>query len=190
MVILIGGVSCTGKTAMAQKLLEIYKFPYMSIDHLKMGLYRGTADCKFTPEDSTEFIGEHLWPIIKAIIMTNIENNQNLIIEGCYLLPNLITDFDDEYINHILALYIGFSEKYIKNNYISGIIKHCGQIEARGSDAVSPMEQLVMEHAEQKALCLAYNANYFEIDEDYLITMERIFDWIDIEINKRNELHV
>jgi adenylate kinase family enzyme len=42
MVILVGGVSCTGKTVMAQKLLEKYKIPYLSIDHIKMGLIRGS----------------------------------------------------------------------------------------------------------------------------------------------------
>ena len=36
MIILITGASHTGKTALAQKLLEKYKYPYLSIDHLKM----------------------------------------------------------------------------------------------------------------------------------------------------------
>ena len=40
MIILIAGASHTGKTALAQKLLEQYKYPYLSIDHLKMGLIR------------------------------------------------------------------------------------------------------------------------------------------------------
>ena len=39
MIILIGGASHTGKTNLAQKLLKI-SFPYLSIDHLKMGLIR------------------------------------------------------------------------------------------------------------------------------------------------------
>lgn len=38
MIILIAGASHTGKTVLAQKLLEKYKYPYLSIDHLKMGL--------------------------------------------------------------------------------------------------------------------------------------------------------
>ncbi|MFB6474947.1 hypothetical protein ABER99_06270 [Paenibacillus glucanolyticus] len=73
---------------MAQRLLEKYHVPYLSIDHFKMGLYRADQNCGFTPLDSTEYIGEKLWPILKGIIMTNIENNQNLIIEGCYVLPH------------------------------------------------------------------------------------------------------
>ena len=40
MVVLIAGSSHTGKTLLAQKLLEKYKYPYLSIDHLKMGLIR------------------------------------------------------------------------------------------------------------------------------------------------------
>ena len=45
MVILIGGASHTGKTLLAQRLLEKYHAPYLSIDHLKMGLIRsGNTD--------------------------------------------------------------------------------------------------------------------------------------------------
>ena len=40
MVILIAGGSHTGKTLLAQRLLERYHYPYLSIDHLKMGLIR------------------------------------------------------------------------------------------------------------------------------------------------------
>ena len=35
MIILITGASHTGKTLLAQKMLEKYKYPYLSIDHLK-----------------------------------------------------------------------------------------------------------------------------------------------------------
>jgi len=67
MVILIGGAGYTGKTFMAQQLLEKYKYPTFSIDNLKMGLYRANMDCGFTPTDSSELIGEKLWPILKGI---------------------------------------------------------------------------------------------------------------------------
>ena len=40
MIILVTGASHTGKTLLAQRLLEKYKYPYLSIDHLKMGLIR------------------------------------------------------------------------------------------------------------------------------------------------------
>ena len=50
MIILITGASHTGKTLFAQRLLEKYQYPYLSIDHLKMGLIRSGNTC-LTPED-------------------------------------------------------------------------------------------------------------------------------------------
>ena len=97
MVILIAGASCTGKTFIAQKLLGKYKIPYFSIDLLKMVIYRSNKNCGFSPESSYEIITKKLWPVIKEIIKTNIENKQNLIIEGCYF-PESIDDIEKEYL--------------------------------------------------------------------------------------------
>lgn len=126
MVILISGVSCTGKTVMAQKLLEKYKIPYLSIDHVKMGLIRGNKYCDFCATDSDYELTYKLWPIVKGIIMTNIENEQNIIIEGCYIPPEDVGNFEPEYLEQIIALYIGFSK-----HYISGIIEHRSEIELK-----------------------------------------------------------
>ena len=49
MVILITGASHTGKTLLAQRMLEKYKYPAFSIDHLKMGLIRLCAKSSRRP---------------------------------------------------------------------------------------------------------------------------------------------
>ena len=82
MIILITGASHTGKTVLAQKLLETYKYPYLSIDHLKMGLIR-SGNTKLTPMSADEDLTAYLWPIVREMVKTAIENNQNLIVEGC-----------------------------------------------------------------------------------------------------------
>ena len=99
MVILITGASHTGKTQLAQTLLEKYKYPYLSIDHLKMGLIR-SENTTLTVEDDEE-LTEYLWKIIKEIIKTNIENRQNIIIEGCYIPFDWKKDFEEEYLKEI-----------------------------------------------------------------------------------------
>ena len=93
MVILIAGSSHTGKTLLAQKLLEKYKYPYLSIDHLKMGLIR-SKNTNLTVEDDQE-LTKYLWNILKEVIKTNIENKQNIIIEGCYIPFNWKKDFNE-----------------------------------------------------------------------------------------------
>ena len=61
MILLITGASHTGKTALAQHLLETYHYPYLSLDHLKMGLIRSQYTT-LTPSDDEE-LTEYLWPI-------------------------------------------------------------------------------------------------------------------------------
>ena len=77
MIILITGASHVGKTYFAQKLLEKYKYPYLSIDHLKMGLIR-SGNTTLTPLSDDNELTNYLWPIVREIIKTAIENKQNL----------------------------------------------------------------------------------------------------------------
>ncbi len=73
MILLITGASHTGKTVLAQRILEKYHFSYLSIDLLKMGLIRsGYTDLR--PEDD-EMLQSYLWPIIREMIKTAIENH-------------------------------------------------------------------------------------------------------------------
>ena len=79
MIVLITGASHTGKTALAQRLLEKYQYPYLSIDHLKMGLIR-SGNTALMPVDEDAALTAYLWPIVREMIKTAIENNQNLLI--------------------------------------------------------------------------------------------------------------
>ena len=63
MIILIAGTSHTGKTLLAQRLLEKYHYPYLSIDHLKMGLIR-SGNTDLPPMDDVKLTG-YLWPIVR-----------------------------------------------------------------------------------------------------------------------------
>ena len=182
MVILIGGNGYTGKTLLSQKLLERYKIPYMSIDHIKMGLYRGLKDEIYNPEQDSFILGETLWPIVKGIIMTNIENRQNIIIEGCYFLPHFAYDFEENCSKEILSVFLGFSDNYIKNSYESKIIKNQNIIEFREEESESMDEQIQL-HRIFRRKCIKHEVNYFEIDKDYEVEIEKVIKFIDKHSN-------
>lgn len=99
MILLISGASHAGKTYLAQKLLEKLKYPYLSIDHLKMGLIRSHQTTLSVEDDDQLTL--YLWPIVQEIIKTAIENDQNLIIEGCYIPFDWEKDFEPAYKNKI-----------------------------------------------------------------------------------------
>ena len=128
MIIIITGASHTGKTLLAQRMLEKYKYPYLSIDHLKMGLIR-SGNTDLTPEDDNE-LTEYLWPIVREIMKTAIENRQNLIIEGCYIPFEWRRDFNDKYLQNIRFICLAMSERYIENHF-GEIIGHESEIASR-----------------------------------------------------------
>ena len=119
MIILITGASHTGKTLLAQRLLEKFKYPYLSIDHLKMGLIR-SGNTGLTPKDDDE-LTEYLWPIVREIIKTAIENDQDLIIEGCYVPADWRQDFDENYLKNIRFICLAMTEEYIEDHFDEGV---------------------------------------------------------------------
>ena len=129
MIILITGASHTGKTLLAQRMLEQYQFPYLSIDHLKMGLIR-SGDTELTPLSDDEALTAYLWPIVREMIKTAIENDQNLIVEGCYIPFDWRQDFDDRYLPSLRFICLAMTDEYIKSHF-DAIKTHESDIESR-----------------------------------------------------------
>ena len=167
MIILITGASHTGKTHLAQKLLEKYKYPYLSIDHLKMGLIR-SGKTELTPLSDDADLTSYLWPIVREMIKTAIENKQNLIIEGCYIPSNWAKDFTAEYLKKIKYYCLIMSENYIKNHF-DDIKIYANIIENRLDDTDFTMESAINDNAQVLALAKKHNVNYILIDDKYEI---------------------
>lgn len=169
MIVLITGASHTGKTALAQRLMEKYKIPYFSIDHLKMGLIRSVRTV-LTPEDD-DALTNYLWPIVREMIKTVVENGQSLIIEGCYIPFDWQKDFESKYLEHIRYYCLAMSRDYIINHYSD--IKGCSNvIEKRLDDDSCTMETLLRDNVRFLELAQEHNVNYVLIDDKYEINIE------------------
>ena len=170
MIIIITGASHTGKTALAQQLLEKYKYPYLSIDHLKMGLIR-SGNTKLTPISDDSDLTSYLWPIVREMIKTAVENKQHLIVEGCYIPFDWQKDFDSEYLENIKYFCLVMSEEYIRNHF-ADIKKYANAIENRLDDECCTMESVLADNAEMLDLAQKYNVNYILIDDKYEINID------------------
>ena len=165
MIILIAGASHTGKTALAQRLLEKYKFPYLSIDHLKMGLIR-SGNTSLTPLSDDGELTALLWPIVREMIKTAIENGQNLIVEGCYIPFDWDNDFDAEYLKNIRFVCLIMSENYIRKHF-DDIKGYANIIENRLDDSDCTIEGVIKDNAQMLKTAEDYKVNYVLIDENY-----------------------
>ncbi|MCQ2483311.1 MAG: adenylate kinase [Clostridia bacterium] len=163
MIFLIGGSSHVGKTYMAQKLLEKYKFPYVSLDHLKMGFIR-TGKTELTVEDDYE-MRYFLWPFAAEMIKTAIENKQNMIVEGCYIPGEWKKSFSQEYLKEIRCAFIVMSETYLREN-VAAVADNASVIEQRLDDEID-LERLIMCSKNFKNDAIENDFPYIEIDGEY-----------------------
>jgi len=169
MIVLIAGTTHTGKTALAQRLLEKNKFPYLSIDHLKMGLIRSSQTTISVDDD--EKLTPYLWSIVKEIIKTAIENGQNLIVEGCYIPFDWKKDFSKEYLTQIKYYCLIMSKGYIQKHF-SDILANESIIEKRLISGDLSQENLIEENENTLQMCKKYELNYILIDTEYKVDIE------------------
>ena len=170
MIVLITGASHTGKTALAQKLLEKYKYPYLSIDHLKMGLIR-SGNTDLTPMSDDNDLTAYLWPIVREMIKTAIENKQNLIVEGCYIPFDWEKDFEPEYLESIRYYCLVMSDNYIKKHF-ADIKKYANVVEDRLDDEWCTLESVLEDNAAVLELAIRNQVNYVLIDDKYEVDIE------------------
>ena len=170
MIILITGASHTGKTLLAQKLLERYHYPYLSIDHLKMGLIR-SGNTQLTPMSDDRDLTAYLWPIVHEMIRTAIENKQNLIVEGCYIPFDWQKDFEKDDLEHIRYVCLVMSEGYIRRHF-ADIQAYASIIEDRLDDTCCTMESVLEDNAQVLALAEKHQVRYVLIDDTYDVAMD------------------
>ena len=177
MIILLTGATHTGKTLLAQKLLEKYHYSYLSMDHVKMGLIRSGVTT-LTPDNDEKMTG-FLWPIIREIIKTAIENEQNLIVEGCYVPADWEKDFLPKYRKEITFRCIIMTENYIRTHFET-LRSHASVIEQRGEDADFDMETAIWENKRFLAAFGNASKGLIAIDKDYKTELEDYINVLDL----------
>ena len=186
MIILITGASHAGKTYLSQRMLEKYKYPYLSIDHLKMGLIR-SGNTTLTPMDD-DALTEYLWPIVREMIKTAIENEQNLIVEGCYIPADWRKDLEPEYLEHIEFICLAMTEEYIDSHF-DDIFLHESAVETRMTQGDYTKEELKQSNRDFAEAFRDAGDRVVLIDEDFEKTMDGLFEGFDRIIGSNEKVN-
>lgn len=111
-----------------------------------------------------------LWPVVREIVKTCIENGQNLIVEGCYIPFGWEKDFADDYLCDIKYMCLIFSKEYIKQHF-ADIVKNESVIEKRlSTDIVA--DEMIKSNRYNLEQCKLRGYDYILIDDVYQITTD------------------
>ena len=173
MVILTAGASHAGKTVLVQRMLGRYGVPYLSIGHLKMGLIR-SGNTDLTPDDD-DALTEYLWPIVREMVKTAIENGQNLVVEGCYVPPRWRRDFEEECLRSIESVCLAMSDAYI-NAHIGETREHACAVGTRLDDSGCTLGALREDNRRCIDAFAECNEKVTIIESDFESTIEAVLD--------------
>ena len=116
-----------------------------------------------------------IWSFSTVMIKTAIENDQNLIVEGCYIPFDWQKDFSAAYLLHIRFLCLIFSKEYIEKNF-SNIQAYANVIEMRIDDSGLEKEELIKENENNLRQCRLYDCPHILIHDGY--DLDRILECI------------
>ena len=124
-----------------------------------MGLIR-SGNTKLTPMSEDAELTEYLWPVVREMIKTVIENGQNLVVEGCYIPLDCLES--------IKFFCLVMSENYIRAHF-DDIKRYAGVIEKRMNDEDCTLESVLEDNVNFLALAKKNGINYILIEHGYKI---------------------
>ncbi len=163
MIWLLTGASHTGKTALARRILVARPRLSLSLDLLKMGCIRGGLTA-LTPEDD-DALAAFLWPVVRGVMRTALENGQDLLIEGGYIPEDWEEDFTADERRFIRYGGLVMTETYIRTHW-ADILAHGCDAERR-KDPSWTMADALADNAQHEAACLRRGLPILYIREDW-----------------------
>ncbi len=171
MILFVHGPTHVGKTVFARELTARTGVSNLSVDLLKMGLIRSGVT-RLTPEDD-EALTAFLWPVVREMARTALENRQPLIIEGDYLPEDWRASFEAD--APVAAVGLAMTESGLRARY-GDVVRHRHAAEIRRHDAPL-LEELLEAHAQTRARCARTGERLFLIDVGFEDAVESAVRW-------------
>lgn len=182
MLYVLGGAPRAGKSIIAGKFLEKAGIPYFSLDILMMGFAKGLPEYGLDPDDDELRVAEQLWPVVKAMATTLVEDGIAYLIEGVQLDPRHVSELVARFPASIRTCFLGFAEADPLAKFHQ--IRRFGG----GSDdwTLGYDDQTLFEEVERfielstrlRAGCRKYGLTYFEVSTDLRETVDAVVQYL------------
>ena len=182
MLYLVSGTSRSGKTLIAEKLMEEKQIPYMSLDWLMMGFTNGMPQLGIHDKLFPDEIAKRLWSFFKAMCESMLYLEIDYIIEGEAMLPELIQELLDKYPDKIKICFVGYTDIDIdqKAQDIKTYSTRKDDWLTKESDdyIYDHIDNMVTHSRKIKDDCEKYNMSYFDTSTNFMDAIENAKNYL------------
>lgn len=181
MLYVIGGVARTGKSIIAHRFMQDTGTPYLSLDILMMGLYRGFPEHDITPEDPDFQNADKMWPVVRNMCRNIAETGVEYLLEGVSIHPEHIHELYTNYSPDVKACFLGYPNTSAKDKLRS--IREYSDYPNNWSTGYSDKELLdfienQIKHSRYlQEECLKYDIHFFDQSEDFISSLDSVMNF-------------
>ncbi len=171
MIYIVSGCSRSGKTMIAKRLLAAEGLTYLSLDWLVMGFTGGMPECGIHDLQMPDEIAKGIWRFVRAMLESMIFGEEDCVVEGEAILPELIAEFVDEHPDAVKVCFLGYTEISAREKF-EAIKKHStGDTDwlADKSDAyvIDHVNNMVAHSKLIESACRKHEMKYVETSHDF-----------------------
>ena len=182
MLYLISGASRAGKTIIAKKLSKQKGISYFSLDWLIMGFTNGISEYGIHDKLFPDEIAERSWSFLKAMLESMLWNDENYIIEGEAMLPELIIELLKKYPTQLKICFVGFTDVDI-NDKVKTIKefshKEKDWLRDKSEDYIIDHVKNMIAHSKKiKKSCKENDIAYFDTSRNFTGVIEEVMKYL------------
>ncbi len=182
MIYLISGASRAGKTILTKKLSILKGIPYLSLDWLIMGFTNGIPAYGIHDKLFPDEIAERFWSFFKAMAESMLYVDENCIIEGEAMLPELIIELIEKYPTQLKICFVGYTDVAVnqKVDDIKGFSVGKTDWMSDKSDTYI-LDHVIYMTAYSKRIkksCQEHGLQYFDTSKNFLETINAAVDYM------------
>lgn len=109
MLFIVGGAPRAGKSILAQRMLAERKLAYFPTDILMMGFANAMPESGLELRDPAPVRAAIMWPMLRAMASTIVENGDDYLLEGDVLMPSHAVELRDRFGAPIRSCFMGYA---------------------------------------------------------------------------------
>lgn len=182
MLYIIGGVSRSGKSLLAHKILKEKLVPFFPLDGLVGMLTHSAPEHGVRHQNDFVDKSEKTWKFSKELFKYLFKTQESYLVEGDCILPKQVAELQIKYSEKIKCCFLGYPSLTAKQKLELVRTFHRGEEDwttKHNDEAMLEMIEAMIKYSRyMKEECEKYNIAFFDVSDDFEKTHIKAFEFL------------